>query len=207
MAPNSWLTESGIFFFPPPLIKTPGFLLLIVAVLLSLALLLSGRFIGLRRQTKLGGGGVSTSPSAPHLLQFPPSRRHVLASLSGVEKFRRDGEEISPETLRARALSTTTTTAADLDKDDLYTPTGFLTQEIRALGRFPDYGLLSGVRPPAPVAADWDISKAVFRPYRPLRWGYHQHMGMFQSRSLPLSLAPSFLPFFLLYLLFSDAQH
>ena len=193
MAPNSWLPESGILLLPP-LIKTPEFLLLIVAVLLSLVLLSTRRFIGHRRQTKPGGGGgVSTSQSHPHVLQFPPSRRHVLASLSGFEKFRRDGvrREILPETLRARTLSTTTTMAADLDKDDLYTPTGFSTQEIRALGRFPDYGLLSGVRPPVPVPPDWDISKAVFRPYRPLRWGYHQHMGMFPSLSLSVSLSHS----------------
>ena len=58
-----------------------------------------------------------------------------------------------------------------------YTPTGFSTLDVRALGRFPDYAALSGVRLPHPVDAAWDISRAVFRPYRPFRWRYHQHMG------------------------------
>jgi len=113
-------------------------------------------------------------PALPYVLQFPPSRRHVLAGLSGFEKSLHN-HEIPLAILKSQALPTTK--AADLSRDNQYTPTGFSTQEIRRIGRFPDYSLLSGVRPPAPCAATWDISKAVFRPYRPFRWGYHQHMG------------------------------
>lgn len=77
--------------------------------------------------------------------------------------------------LKSQALPTVT--IPDFDKDGFYTPTGFSTQDIKKLGRFPDYAALSGVRDPNPVPATWDITKAKFRPYRPFRWGYHQHMG------------------------------
>lgn len=121
-------------------------------------------------------------PDLPYLLQFPPSRRHVLATLPGFEKA--DIQAVAPEILKSRALPTATT--PDFDKDGLYTPTGFSTQDIKKLGRFPDYAALSGVRDPNPVPENWDITKAKFRPYRPFRWGYHQHMG----QSSP-SLSPS----------------
>lgn len=114
-------------------------------------------------------------PNLPYLLQFPPSRRHVLATLRGFEKA--DVQAVAPEILKSRALPTVTT--PDFDQDDFYTPTGFSTQEIKKLGRFPDYTALSGVRDPNPVPENWDISKARFRPYRPFRWRYHQHMGLF----------------------------
>lgn len=103
-------------------------------------------------------------PEPPtHLLQFPPSRRYVLHKIA----------EIPPCILQKRALSSTR--AVDLNKDDLYTPTGFSTQDIRALGRFPDYAKLSGIRHPAPYVG-FDISSARFRPFRPFRWNYHQTM-------------------------------
>ncbi|KAK0703928.1 hypothetical protein B0T26DRAFT_658307 [Lasiosphaeria miniovina] len=118
------------------------------------------------------------SPSPPpHALVFPPSRRHALASLPQFEKATpQQHETITPAMLRARAL--TTKAKPDLHVDGLYTPTGFATQDIRALGRFPDYAVLAGVRHPEPVGPGWDIARAVFRPYRPFRWGYHQHMAL-----------------------------
>ncbi|KAH8905793.1 hypothetical protein BR93DRAFT_880422 [Coniochaeta sp. PMI_546] len=123
----------------------------------------------LRSRVKQG----STEPT--YLLQFPPSRRHVLGGLSALEKSVLE-PDMAPRTLQAKALPTTR--AHDLKKDDQYTPTGFSTQEIRALGRFPDYALLSGVRHPKPCDVNFDISKAMFRPYRPFRWNYHQTMSL-----------------------------
>lgn len=58
-----------------------------------------------------------------------------------------------------------------------YTPTRLSTDEIKALGDFPDYAGLSGV--PLPEAyKDFKIHQAIPRPYRPLRWAYHQTMCM-----------------------------
>lgn len=61
---------------------------------------------------------------------------------------------------------------------NLYTPTGFSVDEIKALGDFPDYATLSGV--PLPNAyTEHDVDKAKPRPYRPFRWNYHQTMCMY----------------------------
>lgn len=60
--------------------------------------------------------------------------------------------------------------------DSKHTPTGFSVAEIKALGDFPDYAELSGVPLPRPYP-DFNIDKALPRPYRPLRWNYHQTMG------------------------------
>ncbi|KAK3334139.1 hypothetical protein B0T19DRAFT_420159 [Cercophora scortea] len=116
----------------------------------------------------------------PHVLQFPPSRRHALAGLPRFAKSM-SAPELQvppPQTLKARALSTTKNARPDFDTDNLYTPTGFSTQDLRKLGRFPDYAVLSGVRHPVPTKPEWDITKAIFRPFRPFRWGYHQHMAL-----------------------------
>jgi hypothetical protein len=55
------------------------------------------------------------------------------------------------------------------------TPCGFSVDEIKALGDFPDYAKLSGMPLPKPYQ-NFDISKALPRPYRPFRWAYHQTM-------------------------------
>lgn len=57
-------------------------------------------------------------------------------------------------------------------------PTGYLVKDIlRFNGDFPDYATLSGV--PAPEAwEDFGIERVLPRPYRPLRWAYHQTMCM-----------------------------
>jgi hypothetical protein len=125
---------------------------------------------------RLRGRGERASAEPKHLLQFPPSRRHVLGALLALEKSVLE-PDVAPESLSAKALPTTR--AQDLSKDGQYTPTGFSTQEIRALGRFPDYALLSGVRHPKSCTADFDILKATFRPFRPFRWNYHQTMCMY----------------------------
>lgn len=53
-----------------------------------------------------------------------------------------------------------------------YTPTGFSSNDIKCLGRFPDYATLSGVRFPESLP-HFDIKTASARPYRPVRWPYH----------------------------------
>ena len=58
-----------------------------------------------------------------------------------------------------------------------YTPMEISMAEIKALGDFPDYSQLSGV--PLPEAyKEFEIEKALPRPYRPFRWAYHQTMCM-----------------------------
>lgn len=130
------------------------------------------------------GPATHSKSQLPHLLQFPPSRRHTLAKLPGFEKSLPQ-RDVSAQVLKSRAL--TTTGIPDMNQDNLYTPMGFSTQDIRKLGRFPDYATLSGVRNPLPTGPAWDITTATFRPFRPFRWGYHQHMGQF---TIPHTLTP-----------------
>ena len=74
-----------------------------------------------------------------------------------------------------------------------HTPTGFSSDEIKALGDFPNYAELSGV--PLPEASsDFDIDKALPRPYRPFRWAYHQTMCMTIARLCKPLLIHSSLP-------------
>lgn len=113
------------------------------------------------------------------MLQFPPPRRHALADLK-LKASTAPYLVPAPDVLRRRAVPSTRT--ADWDADDWYTPTGFSTQDIRALGRFPDYSVLTGVRYPQPYGPQFDINKAMFRPFRPFRWSYHQTMGKPQTR-------------------------
>lgn len=155
-------------FTPPALGRC---LLCVVAVLLTFWLMSCGK---------------KARPEPTHLLQFPPSRRHVLRDLPTFEKLNSHPEiDPGPSTLQAKALPTIG--APDLSKGDQYTPTGFSTQDIRGLGRFPDYALLSGVRHPKPCDAEFDISKATFRPFRPFRWNYHQTMCMRPNEDMTLT--------------------
>lgn len=52
---------------------------------------------------------------------------------------------------------------------------GFSIKDISRLGDFPDYARLSGVPLPSPLP-NFEIEKAIARPYRPFRWTYHQTM-------------------------------
>ena len=62
--------------------------------------------------------------------------------------------------------------------DNKFVYTGFSAREIRALGDFPDYAAISEVPLPRPYEG-FDIDKARPRPYRPVRWAYHQTMCKF----------------------------
>lgn len=128
-----------------------------------------------RRKTAPSTKDVSgTVEKQPWILQFPPSRRHTLADLK-LKGSSAPYTTPAPEVLRRRAIPSSHT--ANWDRDDLFTPTGFSTQDIRALGRFPDYSVLTGVPHPQPYGPQHDIKTAIFRPFRPFRWNYHQTMG------------------------------
>lgn len=108
---------------------------------------------------------------------FPPSRRHALANLpegamKGAGKPTRELAEQAPDYSR-RVPNNVKADAPDMW--DHVTATGFTVEEIKRLGDFPDYATLSGVPLPQPYK-DFDIANAQPRPYRPLRWPYHQTM-------------------------------
>lgn len=69
--------------------------------------------------------------------------------------------------------------------NNMCTPCGFTVRDIKQLGNFPDYAALSGVPLPQPYK-EFDIKKALPRPYRPLRWGYHQTMCECRQQSIPM---------------------
>jgi len=109
---------------------------------------------------------------------FPPSRRLVLPKLaaqaSSLNQKTLKGPEPSFDFLLNDPLPTTRSYNLQNDTPK-YTPTGFSTAEIIAMGDFPAYDILSGVPLPKPYA-NFDPVKAVPRPYRPFRWAYHQTM-------------------------------
>ncbi|KAK8118062.1 uncharacterized protein PG998_006343 [Apiospora kogelbergensis] len=111
----------------------------------------------------------------PSSVVFPPSRRSAVAQLLPPSKLAKKQTSIDVPELRSKQLPTTHT--QDLDRPDQYTPTGISTQEIKAMGAFPDYSVLSGVPYPKPCPS-FDITKAAFRPFRPFRWTYHQTMAV-----------------------------
>lgn len=113
------------------------------------------------------------STSAPNYsTTFPPSRRSALVKTDLPSKPV-EAVAASHADWTKRILPIT---ASYLEaSDDAYTPCEFSIAEIKALGDFPDYATLSGVPLPQPYH-DFDIKKALPRPYRPFRWAYHQTM-------------------------------
>ena len=108
---------------------------------------------------------------------FPPSRRFTLGEiLSDLPSILNKPLSVlaSPPPDSRKACIPLTTSYQDLTST-VFTPTEFSTEEIRALGDFPDYATLSGVPLPQPYH-NFDINKARPRPYRPFRWAYHQTM-------------------------------
>lgn len=117
---------------------------------------------------------ISKETSSPTLQKYthvlPPQRRHVLANFNNVVPAAIDEKEVAD-----RILPMDMDYRACTERE--YTPTGFSVQEIKELEDFPDYAKLSGVPLPQPYH-EFDIDKALPRPYRPFRWSYHQTMCM-----------------------------
>ncbi|KAK7906404.1 hypothetical protein PG985_016410 [Apiospora marii] len=162
-----------------------------IGILLAVLVGLGVTFIKRRRLTSLSssppptptyGGKTSYSKTDPYpsSVVFPPSRRGALAQLLPASKLAKKEASMDISELKGKQLPTTRT--PDLDKPNQYTPTGISTQEIKALGRFPDYSVLSGVPYPEPCPS-FDITKAAFRPFRPFRWTYHQTMAVMKMES------------------------
>jgi hypothetical protein len=109
---------------------------------------------------------------------FPPSRRCILPELAdkAVDANSKISTAVEPsvEFLVKNILPTTRSYCLDNDVPK-YTPTGFSTAEIKAMGDFPAYDILSGVPLPEPYE-NFDSTTALPRPYRPFRWAYHQTM-------------------------------
>lgn len=116
-------------------------------------------------------------PTPDYSDTFPPSRRFTLAeiqsNLPSILGKSRDSLAASPPNSRTACLPLTTSYLEA--KTPMFTATEFSTEEIKALGDFPDYAGLSGVPLPRPYH-EFDIKKARPRPYRPFRWNYHQTM-------------------------------
>lgn len=118
-------------------------------------------------------------PPAEYKDIFPPSSREVLLdvaeSLSTSQKKNIGPLEISQEEFTKNVIPF----EADYREcgPSTYTPMEISVAEIKALGDFPDYAKLSGV--PLPKAyKEFEIEKALPRPYRPFRWAYHQTMAL-----------------------------
>jgi hypothetical protein len=108
---------------------------------------------------------------------FPPSRRHALAdlppdALRGLGKSPEELSRIAPD-YKLRAPSEEVWDAEESPHH--VTATGFSVREIKRLGDFPDYAALSGIPLPQEYEG-FDIATAKARPYRPIRWAYHQTM-------------------------------
>jgi hypothetical protein len=161
-------------------------------LLLGLAFIFSSAFLLIQRgrrniilqRLRNGGRRVSGAKTPPRSLSprqkpvstteidysdtFPPSRRFVLDKTE-----KKDASEESAPGWQKKILPMET---SYLDADDSsFLPCGFSVKEVKALGDFPDYATLSGVPLPN-LYPEFDIKKALPRPYRPFRWSYHQTM-------------------------------
>jgi hypothetical protein len=118
---------------------------------------------------------------------FPGSRREALARVMRMTPQSSSGNVVGLETERSMSSDMMMPYEANyMDVDgSKHTPTGFSVDEVKALGDFPDYAELSGVPLPEPYS-DFDINKALPRPYRPFRWSYHQTMCKSEPRDCPL---------------------
>ncbi|KAJ5562896.1 hypothetical protein N7461_001657 [Penicillium sp. DV-2018c] len=114
----------------------------------------------------------SPTPSSDYNKTLPPQRRHILADIKCEHA---PASHIDEDEVCQNALSMTANYITS--PGNKYTPTGFSVNEIKALGNFPDYATLSGVPLPIPYP-EFDIEKALPRPYRPFRWAYHQTMSL-----------------------------
>ncbi|KAI9825098.1 MAG: hypothetical protein M1832_001418 [Thelocarpon impressellum] len=107
---------------------------------------------------------------------FPPSRRGSLAKII-TQLPAPPALDLASSPDEARSSVVPLTASIDDLSSPAYTPTAFSTEDVKALGDFPDYAELSGVPLPQPYP-NFDIKTALARPYRPLRWAYHQTMSL-----------------------------
>lgn len=124
--------------------------------------------------------GNSQPKSSEYVTTFPPSQRDVLVdlapTLSGEQREALGDLSFDEKDFTDKLMGF----EEDFHRCDpeKYVASGFRVKEVKALGDFPDYSELSGV--PDPEAYEnFDVSKAIPRPYRPFRWAYHQTMCMF----------------------------
>jgi len=117
---------------------------------------------------------------------FPPSRRSQLpklaTTLAGANKRMLANAKPSVE-LNSKNLLPNFQHYDLPNKTLKYTPTGFSTEEIKAMGDFPAYDILTEVPLPQPYA-NFDPARALPRPYRPFRWQYFQTMCKFIGENL-----------------------
>jgi hypothetical protein len=105
---------------------------------------------------------------------FPPSRRFALAETDVASKLNITGKKLEEPLDWKQNIIPMEASYLDVD-ESCFLPCGFSVKEIKALGDFPDYATLSGI--PLPKSyPEFDIKKALPRPYRPIRWAYHQTM-------------------------------
>ena len=108
---------------------------------------------------------------------FPPSRRESLAKIVKTFPSAQQGNVQSYKLDQVDFKKGLISFTADYREcgPSTYTPTELSMEEVKALGDFPNYAELSGV--PLPEAyEDFKVETALARPYRPLRWAYHQTM-------------------------------
>ncbi|KAL4980482.1 hypothetical protein BDW66DRAFT_55807 [Aspergillus desertorum] len=117
----------------------------------------------------------AAQPAEPATI-LPPQRRHVLSTLSHLNDNGYKYNEVTETEVLRRLLPMIQDYRTC--QEERYTPTGFSVAEVRALGDFPDYAALSGVPLPRPYGKEFEVDKALARPYRPFRWAYHQTMSL-----------------------------
>ncbi|KAF8863355.1 hypothetical protein BDZ45DRAFT_702426 [Acephala macrosclerotiorum] len=128
---------------------------------------------------------ISTPGNPDYSTTLPSSRREVLPELA--KTLSATNSKIllktkpSTDFILENQLPMTQSYAVD-DGVPKYTPTGFSTAEIKAMGDFPAYDILTGT--PLPQAyKEFDPATALPRPYRPFRWAYHQTMSFVKMES------------------------
>ena len=119
----------------------------------------------------------ATLKASEYVNIFPPSQREVLKTLPLPESQREAlgdlnfDEKAFPKNIIGWEEDFRTC------NESKYIASGFSVKEVKALGDFPDYAELSDV--PLPEAyIEFELDKALPRPYRPFRWPYHQTMSL-----------------------------
>ena len=120
----------------------------------------------------------NNAPKGPDFSDvFPPNRRETLCHLPP-DAMHGPGKTANELSLLHPEYSKRVPSEEAWDFEKLangVTATGFTLDEIKRLGDFPDYSALSGIPLPAEYV-EFDITRAKARPFRPLRWAYHQTM-------------------------------